>query len=172
MRIALTTLTVSAAILTALLAGSRDVCHAQDQSETTLVEMSSIPTNGTFWSMKGCLPPSPFDPLPQLQLYTDGTPGNYDPNWPATLWMGSLSNYGVTDQLRLCPTTYEQLPIQNQGIPGTANIAWDFGAYTVPPLTGSYGFNYWLFSFPADNNDGRAATLTRPDMTGSFRRCS
>jgi prepilin-type processing-associated H-X9-DG protein len=29
----------------------------------------------------------------------------------------------------------------------------------MPPLTGSYGFNYWLFSFPPSNNDGRAATF-------------
>ena len=27
--------------------------------------------------MKGNFPPSPFDPLPQLPLYTDGTPGDY-----------------------------------------------------------------------------------------------
>ena len=82
MRIALTTLTVSAAILTALLIGSSDVCHAQDQSEfniesASVVEVSAMPTNGIFWSMSSKFPPSPFDPMPSLSLYTDGTPGNF-----------------------------------------------------------------------------------------------
>ena len=45
----------------------------------TLVLMSvdPIPTKGNFWSMRGNLPPLPSDPLPELNLYTDGTPGNY-----------------------------------------------------------------------------------------------
>jgi hypothetical protein len=45
----------------------------------TLVPVSSdaMPTNGFFWSMSGHFPPCPFDPFPQLPLYTDGTLGNY-----------------------------------------------------------------------------------------------
>ena len=83
MRIALTTLPVSAAIMAALLIGSNDVCRAQSQSEfntesASLVALSSIPTNSFFWSMSGQFPPSPFFPFPNLfSLYTDGTPGNY-----------------------------------------------------------------------------------------------
>ncbi|MGD0814772.1 MAG: hypothetical protein ABSA83_14295 [Verrucomicrobiota bacterium] len=42
-----------------------------------LITSDPIPTQGNFWSMKGNLPPLPTDPLPQLNLYTDGTPGNW-----------------------------------------------------------------------------------------------
>jgi len=83
MRFALKTWAVSAAILTVLLIGSSGVCHAQIQSDfntesASLVEVSSMPTDGIFWSMSGKCPPSPFFPFPNLfSLYTDGTPGNY-----------------------------------------------------------------------------------------------
>jgi hypothetical protein len=82
MRIALTTLSMSVALLITLLIGSTNLCHAEGAVEfnpasASPVDDSAIPTNGVFWSMDGKFPPSPFDPFPQLFLYTDGSPGNY-----------------------------------------------------------------------------------------------
>jgi hypothetical protein len=41
-------------------------------ASSTLKETSTVPSSGTFWSASGQLPPSPFDPLPQLPLYQYG----------------------------------------------------------------------------------------------------
>ena len=43
----------------------------------TPIPPDAVPDTGIFCSMSGNLPPSPFNPFPQLPLYTDGTPGNY-----------------------------------------------------------------------------------------------
>jgi hypothetical protein len=85
MRIALTTLSARVALLIALLTlliGSTNFCHAGVPSKfnaasASLVDDSAIPTDGVFWSIDGKFPPSPFDPFPQLPLYTDGSPGNF-----------------------------------------------------------------------------------------------
>ena len=81
MRIALTTLALSAAILTALLIGSSDVCHAQVQTEInaeaiSLVDASpvppdAVPENGTFFSAQNW-PPMPYDWAPDLPVYSLG----------------------------------------------------------------------------------------------------
>ncbi|MGD0813724.1 MAG: PQQ-binding-like beta-propeller repeat protein [Verrucomicrobiota bacterium] len=81
MRIALTTLALSAAILTALLAGSCDVCHAQDQSgintasistdHLTPVSPAEVPQFGTFYSING-FPPMPTDWLVGYAVYALG----------------------------------------------------------------------------------------------------
>jgi prepilin-type processing-associated H-X9-DG protein len=91
--------------------------------------------------------------------FNDPQMPGYDPSWPITLWMGSLSNYNVTAQLRLCPVTHEQSPLQANNLPGAADTAWDCGDFYVPPISGSYGFNYWLFSFAPAPNLGRALTF-------------
>ena len=92
--------------------------------------------------------------------YNDPQMPGYDPSWPITIWMGSLSNYGVTDQLRLCPSTHAQTKLfTNQEIEGTADTAWNFGAYLPLPLTGSYGFNGWLYSFDPAAYYDRAANF-------------
>ncbi len=69
-------------MLTALLAGPRGGWDAQAQSafnpaSASVVAVSSMPTTGIFCSMSGKFPPGPFNPFPQLNLYTDGTPGCY-----------------------------------------------------------------------------------------------
>jgi prepilin-type N-terminal cleavage/methylation domain-containing protein len=91
--------------------------------------------------------------------YNDPQMPDYDPTYQVALWMGTLSNYGVTDQLRLCPSTHDQSPIQPQNVPGTANIAWDFGMWVSPPLSGSYGFNSWLYSFAPAAYYGESASF-------------
>ncbi len=91
--------------------------------------------------------------------YNDPTMPGSDPSWPITRWMGSLSNYGVTDQLRLCPSTREPQPIPNQEIWGTADTAWYFGFDVNPGLMGSYGFNGWLYSYAPAPDAVRALTF-------------
>jgi prepilin-type N-terminal cleavage/methylation domain-containing protein/prepilin-type processing-associated H-X9-DG protein len=79
--------------------------------------------------------------------YNDPAMPGYDPSWPITRWMGSLSNYGVSDSLRLCPSTQKPQPIPNDEIWGTANTAWYMGYAVNPGLYGCYGFNGWLYSY-------------------------
>jgi hypothetical protein len=81
MRIALTPLTLSAAILTMLLIGWSDVCRAQDQSGTnmgsastvqlTLVPSNEVPQRATFYSAQN-RPPLPYDWMPDLEVYSLG----------------------------------------------------------------------------------------------------
>lgn len=85
---------------------------------------------------------------------------DYDPTYPATLWMGALSIYGVTDKLRLCPSTHDMAsPLPPQDTEGTADSTWDYGLTVPIPLSGSYGFNEWLYSFTPAPNWDRAATF-------------
>jgi len=64
-------------------------------------------------------------------------------------WVGSLSPYGLTSNIVLCPATHEtnQTVQDSDGI-GTASLAW----YKWPPtmtaqVNGSYSINGWLFSY-------------------------
>ena len=52
------------------------VIVAGGQDASAKPETSSVPTFGIFWSASGKLPPSPFDPLPQLPLYQYGPTGD------------------------------------------------------------------------------------------------
>jgi hypothetical protein len=55
--------------------------HAQTESATTsapVIVVAAMPTEGTFFSLSGYYPPSPFDPFPQLPLYAlESTNGIY-----------------------------------------------------------------------------------------------
>jgi prepilin-type N-terminal cleavage/methylation domain-containing protein len=94
--------------------------------------------------------------------YNDPTMPEYDPNYPITVWMGTLSNYGVSDQLRVCPSTHVvESSVPNQETWGTANAAWVFGLDVTPALIGSYGFNAWFYSFAPATNWDRAAQFPR-----------
>ncbi len=95
----------------------------------------------------------------QNMRYNDSGMPEFDPSWPITLWMGSLSDYGVTDELRLCPSTHQPSPVQNTAVWGTASIAWDWGVNLTPPITGTYGFNGWLWSFAPGTNFYRSGTF-------------
>jgi hypothetical protein len=50
------------------------IAGGQDASPKT--EIPTVPSGGIFWSASGKLPPSPFDPLPQLPLYQYGPAGD------------------------------------------------------------------------------------------------
>jgi hypothetical protein len=73
---------LGACLVACFLSGSINLCRAQvlvkgggNQSET-LVQLASVPSFGTFWSAALSIPPSPFDPLPQLPLYAYGPASN------------------------------------------------------------------------------------------------
>jgi prepilin-type N-terminal cleavage/methylation domain-containing protein len=64
-------------------------------------------------------------------------------------WVGSLSPYGATSNLLLCPATrtVTQEVLDRQGI-GTASLAWYYWPPgTTSPVNGSYSINGWLFSY-------------------------
>ncbi|HEX4121736.1 MAG TPA: prepilin-type N-terminal cleavage/methylation domain-containing protein [Verrucomicrobiae bacterium] len=70
----------------------------------------------------------------------------YDPTIPE-FWEEAFTNYGVFDQVRLCPSTRQPLLPLNQG-GGAADLAWVVGGTGgVLPVVGSYGFNGWFTDF-------------------------
>jgi outer membrane protein assembly factor BamB len=81
MNMKITTQTLASIIiyLTVFLHASTTVCRAQSETDpASMVVVSTMPTTGSFWSMQLTnYPPLPYDPYPNLSLYTDGTPGNY-----------------------------------------------------------------------------------------------
>ncbi len=65
-------------------------------------------------------------------------------------WVGSLSPYGATSQLLLCPATHvtTQQENPNADIIGTASLAWcKWPPGTGAAVNGSYSMNGWLFSW-------------------------
>jgi len=66
-------------------------------------------------------------------------------------WVQSLSPYGLTTNIVLCPTT--QLSTQanpNSSDIGSASFAWYCWPPTMAsPINGSYSINSWLFSYPS-----------------------
>jgi prepilin-type N-terminal cleavage/methylation domain-containing protein len=94
-----------------------------------------------------------------------------------SLWMGLVTPFGVTDKALLCPTAPnpQLLPLNNTF--GTADLAWIWGENVTLPLTGSYGFNGWLYSFggnpppfPMAVNDlfSRPSSVQQPSRTPLF----
>jgi len=64
------------ALLCLLFIGLEVPCPTQAQSETnnawdTLILVSPVPAQGVFFSMQRRSPPSPVDPFPNLDLYTE-----------------------------------------------------------------------------------------------------
>jgi len=94
------------------------------------------------------------------------TMAGYDPNVLQD-WSRCLTNYGVTDGVRVCPSTHlPQSPTVQQ--PGAADSAWVVGGPTVypqiPAVSGSYGQNGWLTEFiteqaPAWDGNGFGGSL-------------
>ncbi|MGD0815499.1 MAG: type II secretion system protein [Verrucomicrobiota bacterium] len=64
-------------------------------------------------------------------------------------WVGSLSPYGLTPNIILCPATrITTQAISNSEVIGTASLAWfKWPSGTAVPVNGSYSMNGWLFSY-------------------------
>ncbi len=152
MKITLNTFTHITVLLTALLLAPVPFGRAQSDSSTPgVVEVSALPTNGTFWSMQLTnLPPWPLNPFPDVPLYTDGTPGNYyyddrDVDYPA-LWS---ANAASASQSRGRSMAQDEVPAPGGDGVGT-NYSGGGGPSTsnfIPP----WGFvpcetwtNFWL----------------------------
>ena len=68
----------------------------------------------------------------------------FDPNAPIG-WEEALTNYGVTDQVRLCPSTHRPTsPIPNAAALGKADLTWIQGDALTPAVVGSYCDNGWM----------------------------
>jgi prepilin-type N-terminal cleavage/methylation domain-containing protein/prepilin-type processing-associated H-X9-DG protein len=87
---------------------------------------------------------------------------HYDPN-SSVFWCYALTNYGVTDGVRVCPSTSVPEPPTIEE-PGAADRAWVIEGITetpyVPAAFGSYGQNGWLTDFitaQPDATDGNGA---------------
>jgi prepilin-type N-terminal cleavage/methylation domain-containing protein len=81
--------------------------------------------------------------------WNEPTMAGYDPNVLQD-WSRCLTNYGVTDGVRVCPCTHlPQSPTIQQA--GAADSAWVVGGPTVypsvPAMVSSYGQNGWLTHF-------------------------
>jgi hypothetical protein len=72
-------LALSFVIRTVCLLAATSACQAQGDPDTAnLVEVSPVPAQGTFFSMGRDFPPLPFDPFPDLPLFTvDAASGVY-----------------------------------------------------------------------------------------------
>ena len=74
-------LVINPVILTALVAASCGICHAQVQSgvadeSAPLIVVSTMPTHGAFFSMQFTnFPPAPYNPWPALPLFTPDPSG-------------------------------------------------------------------------------------------------
>jgi prepilin-type N-terminal cleavage/methylation domain-containing protein/prepilin-type processing-associated H-X9-DG protein len=94
-------------------------------------------------------------------MYLNDTQGGFPDNVPlvpgydptvASLWYYALTNYGVNDQVRLCPSTRPQ-SLTVIDAPGAADLAWVGGwlgggtEAAVPSEMGSYGANGWFTEF-------------------------
>jgi len=64
-------------------------------------------------------------------------------------WVGSLSPYGLTSNIVLCPATrVTTQTVPNGQVNGTASLAWyNWPTGTTIPVNGSYGMNGWMFSY-------------------------
>jgi len=82
---------------------------------------------------------------------------NYEPETP-TIWITALTNYGAVEKIRLCPSTTKPppSPLPIYASVGNANLAWMVVDSPIPLMTGSYGFNAWMYQFitPADRSVG------------------
>ena len=98
--------------------------------------------------------------------YNTPTAPNFDPN-AALFWCYALTNYGVTDGVRVCPSTRLPQPPTVKA-PGAADLAWLINGASenpgVPAMFGSYGQNGWLTDFitsqpPALDGNGFGVSL-------------
>jgi len=157
MRISLKTLTTGAAILTALFFGSHDACRAQETADVSaelasMVEIYTMPTNGIFWTIDGSFPPSPFDPLPQLPLYSVGATGNFvvdDRNFDAqTYWTAMAGSPSGARNGGMTKEDAPPLPGDGGGSGGTTNSIVSQVIGFQPPTNGyvpcETWTNFWL----------------------------
>lgn len=139
--------------------------RAQAQSEITtpwgtLTEVTSMPTNGTFWSIENNFPPTPFDPFPELPLYTDGTGNYFYSNPDSRHWGGRHGSHGG----RVTPDDSPPDP----GIGGGSGGTPYYGVTNGPPdypITTNYN-DYSCFWLSITNNATNAYVSVMNTLPG------
>jgi prepilin-type N-terminal cleavage/methylation domain-containing protein/prepilin-type processing-associated H-X9-DG protein len=128
------------AILAALLLPALARAKIQSQQTKCLSNLRQISTAGIMYLNDNSRWAFPYN--------SPGLP-NYNPNI-AGAWNYILTNYGVTDGVRVCPST--RVPPQpSPAAPGAADLAWEVNSFDVvpyvPQMFGSYGENSWLTDY-------------------------
>jgi hypothetical protein len=144
-------ITVLACCLTVFLVVSLAMSRAQAQSEIatpwgTLTEVASMPTNGTFYSIENVFPPSPFDPFPDLPLYTDGEGNFYYSNPDGHHWSGRHGSHGG----RVTP---DYSPPDPGGLGGSGSTGFGVTNPPLPNFTITSNYNDYTNFFLSITND-------------------
>ncbi len=85
----------------------------------------------------------------------------FGPTGAKQLWMATLIAYHAqVNQVRVCPSAPEKLPLKDTSTWGTADIAWGW-ANGSPTYRGSYTFNGWLYSGDDPFHNGPADARKR-----------
>jgi prepilin-type processing-associated H-X9-DG protein len=78
-------------------------------------------------------------------------------------WMGSLSHFGATTNLEMCPVTRMTNAVPGVGIAGTASTAWCAWPPDAPaPYNGSYSINGWLYYYDPNANFSASGWVSPP----------
>ncbi len=145
------------AILAALLLSALAGAKMQSQQTKCLSNLKQISAAGIMYLNDNNQWAFPYN--------SPGFP-NYN-STVATYWTDILTNYGVSDGVRVCPSTRLQSQ-PNISAAGAADLAWVIGGLTIFPYTpavfGSYGQNAWLMDFiteqpPALDGNGGGQSL-------------
>jgi prepilin-type N-terminal cleavage/methylation domain-containing protein len=127
------------AILAALLLPALGRAKMQAQQTACLSNLRQVTMSGLMYlnDTQGGFP------------YNDPLATGYDPSI-APMWIWSLTNYGASDQVRICPSTrLQSLTLIDAA--GAADLAWLGGSLEGPDgvssQLGSYGANGWFTEF-------------------------
>ncbi|MGA2751808.1 MAG: PQQ-binding-like beta-propeller repeat protein, partial [Verrucomicrobiota bacterium] len=159
-------------LLTAFFIGAASPVRAQDQAiPDNLVQVTTVPATGTFWSMQLTnFPPLPFDPLPQLPLYTaDGQSYFYDdrnvlypPDWSPFPAAAATASTGVIQS--------DDVPAPPGGTNGGGGSGGGPMFVTFNPPGGGYTncetyTNFWLKISQASDTIQIVISNTLPGMS-------
>jgi len=150
MKMTLNTFAPITVLLTAFLIPPATLCRAQSEPETaSLAAVSAMPASGCFWSLQLTnFPPWPFNPFPDLPLFTDGS-GNfyYDDRSVdyAALWSAGAASSSVI-------VSGGMAQVQGPPAPGGGSGGSGGGATVIvsftPPASGYFPCqtwtNFWL----------------------------
>jgi prepilin-type N-terminal cleavage/methylation domain-containing protein/prepilin-type processing-associated H-X9-DG protein len=123
------------ALLAALLLPALGTAKRQAQQTSCLSNLRQVTVAGLMYlnDTQGGFP------------YNGPLASGYDPS-VATMWSWALTNYGATDQVRVCPSTLPQsLTVIDAA--GAANLDWVGGGIELDSQLGSYGANGWFTEF-------------------------
>jgi len=120
---------------------SRPGAIRNNHSLGTLTEVTALPTNGTFYNIEGTFPPSPFDPFPDLSLYSDGSGNYFYSNPDGRHWRGRHGAHGGR-------STADDSPPDPFSLGGSGGVASTVSNAPLPNFFITTNFsqytNFWL----------------------------